>query len=125
VTPLEKEILDQRRAAFLRDPSSALDLDQFKRRVGEMRRWRQSGKVLATEALGDKFPPVPTVLGIGSFRFHFYSMSETSQHMSTSALLRARASSGWIRLSDWLATEEYGLMISAASSSWYLSTESF
>jgi putative addiction module component (TIGR02574 family) len=38
VTPLEKEILDQRWAAFLRDPSSALDLDQFKRRVGEMRR---------------------------------------------------------------------------------------
>jgi putative addiction module component (TIGR02574 family) len=37
VPSLAKEVLDERWAAFLRDPSSALDLDQLKQRVREMR----------------------------------------------------------------------------------------
>jgi len=37
VTPAEKELLDERWAAFLRDPSSALTLEQFKERVKKLR----------------------------------------------------------------------------------------
>ena len=38
VSPAEKELLDERWANFMRDPSSALDLDQFKQKVAALRR---------------------------------------------------------------------------------------
>ena len=37
VSETEKEVLDQRWAAFLRDPSAALSLEQFKERVKTLR----------------------------------------------------------------------------------------
>jgi putative addiction module component (TIGR02574 family) len=37
VSETEKEVLDQRWAAFLRDPSAALSLEQFKERVKALR----------------------------------------------------------------------------------------
>jgi putative addiction module component (TIGR02574 family) len=37
ITTAEKEILDERWTAFMRDPSSALTLDQFKKKVESLR----------------------------------------------------------------------------------------
>jgi putative addiction module component (TIGR02574 family) len=37
VSPAERELLDERWAAFLHNPSSALDLEQFKTRVRALR----------------------------------------------------------------------------------------
>jgi putative addiction module component (TIGR02574 family) len=37
ISAAERELLDERWAAFLRDPSSALTLDQFKTRVKALR----------------------------------------------------------------------------------------
>ena len=37
VSAAEKELLDERWAAFLRDPSSALDLEHFKARIRSLR----------------------------------------------------------------------------------------
>lgn len=37
VSAAEKELLDERWAAFLRDPSSALDLEQFKEKIKSLR----------------------------------------------------------------------------------------
>ena len=37
VSETEKEVLDQRWAAFLRDPAAALSLEQFKERVKTLR----------------------------------------------------------------------------------------
>ncbi len=37
VSAAERELLDERWAAFLRDPSSALSLDEFKDRVKTLR----------------------------------------------------------------------------------------
>lgn len=37
VTEEEKKVLDERWAAFLRDPSRALTLDQFKERIKSLR----------------------------------------------------------------------------------------
>ena len=37
VSETEKELLDQRRATFLRDPAAALSLEQFKERVKTLR----------------------------------------------------------------------------------------
>lgn len=38
VSPAERQLLDERWAAFLRDPSSALTLEQFKQRVKNLRK---------------------------------------------------------------------------------------
>lgn len=38
VSPAERQLLDERWAAFLRDPSSALTLGQFKERVKNLRK---------------------------------------------------------------------------------------
>jgi len=38
VTPAERQLLDKRWAAFLRDPSSGLTLEQFKERVKKLRK---------------------------------------------------------------------------------------
>jgi putative addiction module component (TIGR02574 family) len=37
VTPAEKKLLDERWAAYIRDPSSALTLEQFKAKVKKRR----------------------------------------------------------------------------------------